>query len=427
MRTIILSVVLFSVVVLAQSPYQETYEKMFFRGKYPQKVPVLLRTYPVYLSTNQFRVYLPVEISFGFLQFVYENDHYNAGAELEVVFTNRASGQSKSRIWQTFATVTDFDETNDTQRMHFTIDSLDLSPAVYDITLKYHDLNGQQRISFRQRLTLKPVEDVFFSPPLLFYPNQSKQVSFPYGDFQPSSLQIHWDFNRDMGVFVQFWKADSSRNVSTYVEMINAETGKVLLRKDTVFTQPIHRESFSVIIPAELLQEGKHRLKVMHHFNDDSTRKIIPIDIIWFDKPISLWDLQLSIAPLQYIVDEATYKEINSGNDKERRRKLEAFWAKQDPTPETPFNELKKEFYSRVDSTLVRFSTRRKLGWTTDPGRIFILNGPPDKIDDHSLDPIPTPYMKWVYTQGDRQVVYVFRAVDGRKEYELIDEQESSL
>lgn len=427
MRKIMLSVLLCSFVVLAQSPYQETYEKMFFRGKFPQRVPVLFRTYPVVLSTGQFRVYLPVEISYSFLQFVLENDRYNAGAEIEVVFTNHVTGQSSSCIWQTFATVSDFDETNNRQKIHFTIDSLDLPPALYDITLKYHDLNGQQRIAFRQKLTLKPVENIFFSPPLLFYPDQPKQVSFPYGDFQPASLQIHWDFNRDIGVFVQFWREDSSRKVSTYVEMMNSTTGKVLFRKDTVFTRPTHQESFSVIIPARVLQEGKYRLKVMHHFGDDSTRKIIPIDIIWFDKPVSLWDLQLSIEPLQYIVDEATYDEINSGNDEERRRKLEAFWEKQDPTPGTPFNELKKEFYSRVDSTLTRFSTRGKLGWETDPGRIFILNGPPDKIDDHSLDPIPTPYMKWIYRQDDREVVYVFRAVNGRKEYELIDEEESNL
>ena len=85
------------------------------------------------------------------------------------------------------------------------------------------------------------------------------------------------------------------------------------------------------------------------------------------------------------------------------------------------------EFYSRVDSSITRFSTRRKLGWNTDPGKIYIAMGPPTEVDDHSLDPIPNPYMRWIYKLEDKELIYTFRAVDGRKEYELTHSAERNL
>ncbi|MFQ5584403.1 MAG: GWxTD domain-containing protein, partial [Calditrichia bacterium] len=170
---------------------------------------------------------------------------------------------------------------------------------------------------------------------------------------------------------------------------------------------------------------GNHRLKAVYTFAGDSIRLIVPFSIIWFDKPVSLWDYQLAVEPIRYIVEEAEYKELAKGGDK--LKKLEAFWKERDPTPETPFNELKKEFYSRVDSTLARFSTRRRLGWHTDLGKIYISNGPPDKIEDHSLDPVPNPYLQWIYYHDGKQLVYTFEAVNGRKEYKLADARETSL
>ncbi|MEL6824416.1 MAG: GWxTD domain-containing protein, partial [Calditrichota bacterium] len=99
------------------------------------------------------------------------------------------------------------------------------------------------------------------------------------------------------------------------------------------------------------------------------------------------------------------------------------------PTPETPFNELEKEFYTRVDSTLKLFSNRGRLGWETDLGKIYISNGPPAEILDRSLAPIPTPYLRWTYfdKREGKRIDYLFRAIDGRKEYELTETTESDL
>ncbi len=412
----------------AQPPYQETYQKPFFKGEYPQKIPLRFRAYPVYQGEGRFWVYVPVEMNQQLMQFLLDQERYTANVELEAHFKNSRSGKVVTQIWRTSLSVTDFRDTQDPRQYHHTMDSLELNPGGYEVLLKYRDLNGSRNLAFSQKLTLPEVEDLFAAPVLFFDPTvRTFQKKGLAPNHFPSALQAVWDFNRDLGLYWQVWRKDTLQNIPVSIELIDADAGTPVFAFDTTLSAPGHRLSLQKVVPATLLGEGKFRLKTVFYTARDSVRKILPFQIIWFDKPVSLWDEELAVQPLQYILSEAEYKALSSGSPEERRRKLREFWKTKDPTPQTPFNELEKEFYTRVDSTIKRFSTRRKLGWQTDPGKIYITNGPPQKVEDHSLDPIPRPYMRWIYYMDGKEIVYTFLAVDGRKEYELKDTIERSL
>jgi GWxTD domain-containing protein len=62
-------------------------------------------------------------------------------------------------------------------------------------------------------------------------------------------------------------------------------------------------------------------------------------------------------------------------------RFLEDFWKKLDPTPDTPENELRNEYYMRYYHANANFREGSTAGWRTDRGRVFIIYGPPDEID----------------------------------------------
>jgi GWxTD domain-containing protein len=88
--------------------------------------------------------------------------------------------------------------------------------------------------------------------------------------------------------------------------------------------------------------------------------------------------------------------------DDERGDFIQQFWLRRDPTPGTPENEFKKEHYRRIAYANLRFPTATgKAGWRTDLGRIYILYGPPDEIDEHStsdtLRPGQVPFIDWTY------------------------------
>jgi GWxTD domain-containing protein len=82
------------------------------------------------------------------------------------------------------------------------------------------------------------------------------------------------------------------------------------------------------------------------------------------------------------ITDEerAAFKALS--NDEERDNFIENFWARRDPTPDTPENEYKEEHYRRIAYANEHFSSGVP-GWKTDRGRIYIMFGKPDEIDAH--------------------------------------------
>jgi GWxTD domain-containing protein len=68
--------------------------------------------------------------------------------------------------------------------------------------------------------------------------------------------------------------------------------------------------------------------------------------------------------------------------DPERSEFIRQFWLRRDPTPGTPANEFKEEHYRRIAYANQRFASSVP-GWTTDRGRLYILYGPPDEIENH--------------------------------------------
>jgi|HubBroStandDraft_3_1064219.scaffolds.fasta_scaffold01950_2 GWxTD domain-containing protein len=85
-----------------------------------------------------------------------------------------------------------------------------------------------------------------------------------------------------------------------------------------------------------------------------------------------------------YIIsDEEKQAWKRLATDDERQQFIEQFWLRRDPTPDTEENEFKEEHYRRIAYANERFASGIP-GWKTDRGRIYIMYGPPDEIEDHS-------------------------------------------
>ncbi|PKD44388.1 GWxTD domain-containing protein [Rhodohalobacter barkolensis] len=137
----------------------------------------------------------------------------------------------------------------------------------------------------------------------------------------------------------------------------------------------------------------------------------------WIDMPVSLYNLDVSIDMLKFIVDERELKNLNSGSKAERERKFREFWEERDPTPDTEFNELMTEYYERIDYAYQNFSSFQTPGYDTDRGKTYILYGPPTNIDRQLLPNQPTREI-WEYP--DRELI--FEAVSGLGDFRLISE-----
>jgi GWxTD domain-containing protein len=93
------------------------------------------------------------------------------------------------------------------------------------------------------------------------------------------------------------------------------------------------------------------------------------------------------------------------GSNPEREHFIEQFWDRRDPTPGTPENEFKMEYYRRIAYANDRFTTSIP-GWKTDRGLIYIVHGPPDEKEVHPSgdgNPPGAPWEAWRYKAFDAQ------------------------
>ncbi len=84
-----------------------------------------------------------------------------------------------------------------------------------------------------------------------------------------------------------------------------------------------------------------------------------------------------------------------------------AFWQSHDPTPGTPRNEFLDTFLDRVRYADHHFSVGRIRGSRTDRGLVYIRFGPPDEIEEHTLEWETKDYQVWYYYNLKLRVVFV--------------------
>src|SRR6266513_897809 len=84
--------------------------------------------------------------------------------------------------------------------------------------------------------------------------------------------------------------------------------------------------------------------------------------------------------PVQYLMTKDEQAQWNKlKNDAEADQFIALFWARRDPTPNTPVNEFRQDFESRVAYADQHFGTARQKGSLTDRGRILVLFGAPTR------------------------------------------------
>ena len=123
------------------------------------------------------------------------------------------------------------------------------------------------------------------------------------------------------------------------------------------------------------------------------------------------------------VEEKDTFKKLTT--DEERDKFIEQFWKRRDPDTRTVENEYKEEYYRRIQYANDHYSSAIP-GWKTDRGRIYIVFGPPDDIENH---PTGGTIRREVYQGGGLTQSYPFQVwryrripwIDGPVEIEFVD------
>ena len=129
---------------------------------------------------------------------------------------------------------------------------------------------------------------------------------------------------------------------------------------------------------------------------------------------------------IEYALVIATDREDKSlrraKNEDAKREALLDFWSKRDPDPRTPINEVREEYFSRLQFARERYSNAHTPGWETDRGRVYLKYGMPGHVNPHHYEREMAPYEIWEYDNipGEGNAMFVFADVSGFSEFELI-------
>ena len=136
-------------------------------------------------------------------------------------------------------------------------------------------------------------------------------------------------------------------------------------------------------------------------------RRKVRIEGLADGMPLGERELQDRVDRLRYV---ATQEEIDriedAGTFQDQRRLYAEFWEKRDPTPGTPTNEAMEEYFRRVAYADAQFRSYAE-GWLTDMGRIYIVFGPPDRIDRDPFAADGKPREIWEYFGRGGRLIFV--------------------
>ena len=233
-------------------------------------------------------------------------------------------------------------------------------------------------------------------------------VSRLYGDEEPSLKFYYEIYNvpEFSGEYLAIYE------ISDGSELVFSDTA--LFPSNGTFTSRLENIGVDSLLPGDYklalnIQSPGHKIELKSHEE---------FYIGWSVLGLVKNDFKTAVEQLRYIATREQMKLISASSSDEHIKRWEDFWKAKDPTPSTPENELKDEYYKRVRYSDLNFGHFGRDGWKTDMGMVYITYGPPDEIERHPFDLEAKPYQIWFYYG----LKLVFRFVDfnGYGEYELI-------
>ncbi len=122
-------------------------------------------------------------------------------------------------------------------------------------------------------------------------------------------------------------------------------------------------------------------------------------------------DVDEVVGVMQYILPYSEYKKLKNMDESFQWDYIHEYCKEKDPTPKTDENELISQLNNRVRYVNKNFSILMQ-GWQSDRGRIYIIYGSPQYIDESYEDQMGYTYQKWVYPSG-KQFIFIDRSLSG--------------
>jgi len=359
------------------------------------------------------QIFIAVAIQNDALQFEKKDSVFYAAYEINIAIRHK-NKTIRNRSLAKRVVLKNFAQTNSRRRYQYdvvTVNAAEISASdqPYECLVEVRDANSGHSELLRRNFKVRQRACTEIAI-LRQLPSEVQQLPLT-----PTVEALN--FHRDYWLYARFRNArrDSGK---LQIFLLKEDDGEktVIRRYYPILPPDSLAVDFVFPLPTDSLAEGRYLIRMQQ----DTCRREKAFRLVWFDKPTYLYRYDLALRPMRYILSEEQWKRVSSLNRKELKIWFERYWRERDPSPGTAFNELLDEFFQRVRQANIKFSTRHKEGWETDRGKILILYGPPQKVENRRFATQTLPYLIWTYDNG-LQFIFVDRYRTG--EFSLIEKE----
>lgn len=370
-----------------------------------------LNTYRVY-QVDKAYVVVVSEILYDDLTFEFVNDQYVARYDITVFIQDEDGENNLGYITRQYQIDLDsFDNTNSrtiNDRRSF---EFSLKPGEYQLVAIMTDLNNGKKV---KRTTETVIEDIKDEEILV------SDIAFYRLDPETGERLISVDSNFDKAE-KKIWAHVSITTISIEdpIEVqVDFEDKKFEKRslKDTLFA-PSKLVEFWYLVELKKAIRAQNNLKITAIQDGEEHQSERVITFYWTDVPNFQQGLETALRQMIYVAPEDSLDKYLELSEEEQIGYFQRFWRSVNPNPKSKRNELKEEYFNRINQANQAFTFFKNQGCYTDRGRIYIKFGPPDEIDRHPFDDYSYPYEVWTYHTLKK--VFLFVDTNNIGEYRL--------
>jgi|GEM_PF-2099979 len=361
-------------------------------------------------------------INYNKLFFVKEGEKYEANISVTLEVKDSVENTIRRTDASKRVSVSKFDETLDHMKSVHGLLNINLTKKKYFATITLSDVQANKDITFERF----PI-DLVQSKPKYFIVYEKENQKYYLAN---RGNTIPFDSSTYSLVYEHGGKSvlgDSTKTDSLCLKFLS-ETDSLQFCSTKIFKTAFFLQEDSLGI---YLSPIKNALGKNHLFKDISVKlpegkfkfyenesQRTAVDIKWWNKPLSLLNYEVSLKALEIIEPKKTIDSLRSLGQKSGYRAFTNYWKKFDPTPNSCYNELMAEFYSRVDytqKTFANFTTPDAI--LSDRGQIYIKYGAPVRIE-RTTTPTGKTLEIWFYKGKNN--IYYFRDITGNGNYQLV-------
>ena len=320
------------------------------------------------------------------------------------------------RNWEKSVRVASYDETSLAQHDNPLQEDLNLPPGKYEGFVEIKDFHantyGNGRISIIVPDFNRDLPKL--STPIFYEGEEALDDYVPVYDKTVRSAGLKYPSGKPIFLLVDVYTDSTAVPDGWVVSAEVVKTLRIFPRVNEKLEDGILTQRRVLEIPTKTMGLGSYEIEVtLKDKNNTAMARANSFKFRIIKSAQWLEDnYEEEVRYLKYLATEREMKQLISVPENERATAIKAFWEEMDPVSATAINELKVQYFERIEYANRNFTSEQAEGWETNMGEVYILLGPPSEIYGSRLNQI------WVYEQENLVFYFFNHSLRNRHEFD---------